>query len=539
MSPQHATADPDTGVRDRGRHVVPVIPLVVVVGFVITAIAVWQFELSLSALREGWEDASNLLARMLPVAWPNPSELLGLTLETLAIGLAGTGVATLVSVPLAMVTSGLLLPEARWTRRGVVALVSMLRSVPTLIFAILAVRVFGLGTLAGVVAVSLHSIGMIARLHSDALENLPTEPFEAVLSSGAGRLHACVAVALPQSLPMLVSIALFRLDINIRASAVIGLVGAGGIGVALQTALGSLQYGRALGVIVIIVGLILVLEVLGVRARTALSSMVADGHASSKKVPGRYISRQRIGRWTVGLGVAVLFLLSFAATEFDLGRVQRAGGTLVEMATIAWPPTLGSGVLGALAETLLMAAAASYVGCWLGFCIALLIARNSTPNRVLSGVLRVVTVVWRGVPELIIALVLVAALGLGPQPGIIALALSSTALAAKLFIDALETQDRTPDIALAASGARRLQIVVGSVVPRFQPALMSNSLFVLDLVLRQSIILGIVGAGGIGFLLQRSVATLRYDRTVTILLLMFGTVQLVEATSRAVRRRVR
>src|SRR5699024_2217266 len=96
---------------------------------------------------------------------------------------------------------------------------------------------------------SIHSIGMIGKMMTDNFEELSAGPREAISATGATRLQCFIATTLTRALPQISSFVLYRLDINIRASAVLGLVGAGGIGVALQTALGSLNYPRAAGII--------------------------------------------------------------------------------------------------------------------------------------------------------------------------------------------------------------------------------------------------------------------------------------------------
>ena len=136
----------------------------------------------------------------------------------------------------------------------------MTRAIPDLIFAAIFVRAFGIGPLAGILALGLHSIGMIGKMFADALENADATPREASVSTGASKWQAIFASILPQATPTMIGTSLYRLDINVRASAVLGLVGAGGIGFIIQSALRSLDYPSALSAVSVIFIVILAIE---------------------------------------------------------------------------------------------------------------------------------------------------------------------------------------------------------------------------------------------------------------------------------------
>ncbi|WP_346618720.1 phosphonate ABC transporter, permease protein PhnE [Blastococcus montanus] len=508
---------------------------------VVTLVGFWWIEVSIPALVDGLDDTGRLLARMLPPVVAEPADLLSLLLETLLIAVAGTGLATLCSVPLAFVAAGTF-EGARPLQAVVRAVIVLTRAIPTLVFAILFVRAFGLGPLAGALAVAVHSIGMIAKLMADAIEEVDPVPTEAVRACGASRMQVAVSSVLPRVMPAFVSTVLYRLDINVRASAILGIVGAGGIGVALQTALGSLNYRRAAGIIAVIIGLILLLELLSVliRRRVSVHAGASSGVVLSEgrdpHTPGW--GRGRLSRSAGVIGVIGLFAWSLSSLDADLQRLLDAWPRVQLILSGMWPPVFSAEIVTGVLESLLMAVSATVVGVVLGLVLAMLTAHNVTPLGPLSAVVRSVVVVLRGIPDLVYALLFVAALGLGPFPGFLALSISCTALAAKFFTDALEQLDPVPLEALRAVGATRWQVLVSGLFPQFVPSLTSNSLFVCDLALRESIVLGIVGAGGIGFLLQESIATLRYDVTSAILIVIAVVVFSIESLARWARSHV-
>ncbi|MEV4459186.1 phosphonate ABC transporter, permease protein PhnE [Microbispora sp. NPDC049633] len=527
----------------------------VAAGLLIAAVAVtwltfWWIGLSPASLAAGLDDTMRLLRRMWPPDLPGAGDVASMIAETLLIAVAGTGLAVLASVPLAFVAARTH-RGPRWLRPAARVVVVLTRAVPTLAFAILFVRIFGLGPLAGALAVAVHSVGMIAKLLADAVEEADPVPAEAARACGAGEVQVAVSTVLPRVFPALAGIVLHRLDINIRASAVLGVVGAGGIGVALQTALGSLNYHRAAGIICVIVVLVLLLELLSVavRRRTVHHAVhrgragrsAGDTTRTAALPAGRAPhdvgwDRGRVLRVTGAAAAGVVFLVSLWSLDPDPGRLSGAWPNLRGVLTGMWPPAFSGDLLMAVLESLLMALGAASAGAACGLVLALLTAVNTTPWRPLSAVVRVLLVVVRGIPDLVYALLFVAALGLGPFAGFLALWISSTALAAKFFADSLEQLDPLPHEALTSVGARRWQAFAAGIWPQFVPSFTGNGLFVADLALRESVVLGIAGAGGVGYLMQESIATLRYDTTAAIVIAIAVVVYAIETLARVARR---
>ncbi|MGO1411373.1 MAG: phosphonate ABC transporter, permease protein PhnE [Microbacterium sp.] len=508
----------------------------------VAAFGVWWIDIRPAALVAGFGDLANLVKRMVPPTTGDTGSLLALALETLWIAIAGTGLAAIVSVALAAAASRRFVGP-RAVQLAARAIIVVTRSVPSLVFAIIFVRIFGLGPLAGVIAIALHSVGMIGKMMADVFEEQEQSPHDAVAAVGASRAQNFVATTLSRALPAATSLVLYRLDINIRASAVLGLVGAGGIGVALQTAIGSLNYQRAAGIICVIVVMLLVLEAVSYAAQRAVAehadvSTEAQLYAIRSDRAKLGWNRGRIMRTVGALVAAVLFLASLSQLSFSPDRVLRAWDTALALMAGFVPPVFTGSVFVGIFESVIMAITATTAGVIFGLVIAVLSTRHLIRFEPLSLLLRGAIVLMRGVPDIIYALVFVAALGLGPFAGFLALSISCTALAAKFFTDSLAKVDPAPLRALEATGANRLQVFVSGVWPQFVPAFISNSLFTSDLALRESAVLGIVGAGGIGFLLDESVATLDYQVTAGIIIGLIVVVVALESTARWARKRV-
>lgn len=146
-------------------------------------------------------------------------------------------------MPLAVLAAGNTTPGLayRYSSRGLIVIA---RAVPDVVLAIIFFRLFGLGALTGVLAMGLHSVGMVGKLYADAIEQIDEGPRTAVRATGAGRLQELVSGVLPQVMPSFVATALHRFDINLRVSVLLGFVGVGGIGFEIASALRRLDYQR-------------------------------------------------------------------------------------------------------------------------------------------------------------------------------------------------------------------------------------------------------------------------------------------------------
>jgi phosphonate transport system permease protein len=202
------------------------------------------------------EQTADLFRRMWPIDWSFWHEMVAEALvETFHTATLGTIIALVLSVPVALLAARNVTPSPTLNLVAKFILVSS-RSVNSLIWALLFVAVFGPGALAGTLAIAFRSIGFVGKLLAEAIEEAQRGPLEALTAAGAPRASILLKGYWPQVEPSFWSVALFRWDINIRESAVLGLVGAGGIGVALDTGLNNLywdQVGLCLLVIFLVV----------------------------------------------------------------------------------------------------------------------------------------------------------------------------------------------------------------------------------------------------------------------------------------------
>lgn len=223
----------------------------------------------LGRLADGAPAIAQLAAEMVPPDFTRWRAWLRPLLDTLAMSVAGTALAVLFSIPLALLAAPNTAP-APAAHRVARTLLAAMRSVPEIIFGVLFVAAVGFGALPGVLALAMHSTGMVAKFYAEAIEHVDPAPLEAARAAGASRLQVITHAVLPQVLPQLADITIYRWEYHFRASAVLGIVGAGGIGFELMSALRLIKYDEVAAVLLTILACVVVVDALGARLRKAL-----------------------------------------------------------------------------------------------------------------------------------------------------------------------------------------------------------------------------------------------------------------------------
>jgi phosphonate transport system permease protein len=236
---------------------------------------------------EGQKNLLTFLAGMFPPAlsWDFLSLIAPSVIETIQIALLGTALAVLIGFPLGLMAtssltwSGILHQSSRSQARRVLSyagyasartLLNMLRSIPELIWAFMFVRIVGLGPLPGVLAIGIAYGGMLGKIYAEILESTPPGPLESFQATGASEASLVAYGLLPQALPNLMAYTLYRWECAIRASAILGVVGAGGIGQQIEISMRMFNFHEVLTLICILGLLVVGVDALSARVRKAL-----------------------------------------------------------------------------------------------------------------------------------------------------------------------------------------------------------------------------------------------------------------------------
>ena len=446
------------------------------------------------------------------------------TLETLAIATMGLALAFVLAVPLAYWATSAVREKA--TQNPVArAILTVLRGIPELVWALVFVRVFGLGPTAGVLALGLTYGGMLGKVYAEILESEDALPARALLRTGSPRAVALLYGLLPLASKELVSYTVYRWECAIRASVVMGFVGAGGLGQLMDQAMKMLNGGEASSILLVFVLLVLVADAPSNWLRRSLHVLPA---ARASALGWRSAA---VALAVVGGMVASWRLLDLQVLALFTGQAVASMG---EFIAAFFPPDTSRAWLWAVTVGIWETLAISVVGTLLAAAAGLLLAlpKWRAPCNVLLNVLR-------SVPELVWATITALAVGLGPFAGALALALHTSGVLGRLYAEALDNTPVQPAQALRRTGSSGVMAFLYGTLPGAAPQLVAYTLYRWEMNIRMAAILGFVGAGGLGQLLYVKLSLFHYAEASTVIIAMLVLSIAVDQASAWLRRAMR
>lgn len=239
--------------RQRVRQIIIILVLLLLV-----AVTSWRCQVHVDTLLQGIAKGLTVLGFFFPPDWSSIPNLLSPMAVTIVLAMIATLLGMCLSLPCALAASSNIAPPfVRLTMRSFIALE---RALPEIVQLLLLIAIFGLGVIPGLIALSFSSIGMLAKLLADAIEEIEPHMLEAVAGTGATNTQVIRYAVIPEVLPSLLANGLFRFEFNIRAAIILGAVGAGGIGYEMSTAMRSLNYERACMATLITLALVFITE---------------------------------------------------------------------------------------------------------------------------------------------------------------------------------------------------------------------------------------------------------------------------------------
>lgn len=242
-------------------------------GLILVVIVIASFQqvgfLDAERLGEGLPALATLAGEMFPPDFSNIRNWGGPLIDTLFMSVAGTALAVIISLPLSIMAANNTSPN-RLTYLITRTILNVLRAVPELIMGIIFVAAVGFGLLPGVLALGLHSAGMVGKFFAESIEHVAEEPVEAARSTGAHSILVIFHSVIPQAYSQMVDVCIYRWEYNFRASTVMGMVGAGGIGFELMSSLRILQYNEVFALLLVILSMVTAIDWIGSRLRLSL-----------------------------------------------------------------------------------------------------------------------------------------------------------------------------------------------------------------------------------------------------------------------------
>lgn len=431
--------------------------------------------------------------------------------------------------------------------RGVLVAV---RSIHELVWALLLVTVLGVDPVVGVLAIAVPFGAQTAKVFADVLDGVPRRPYAALRAGGAPAVPALAYALLPAASPLLLSYSFYRFECAIRSAVVLGVVGIGGLGGELSVSLLSRNWDEVWTLVGAVLLLSAVVETWSSRLRSDLAVASCTDWSAAGESGG--VRRSRWGRASAA-ALVVLVTAAWVLSEVSPATLvsPRTRERTVLLLDELWPPALPPegwpALVGGVLDTLAMAVLAMVIAVVLTVLLAPTATRrrdargqaSGLPSRVAGaggrGVSRVVLLVLRSVPPTVWAPIALLVLFPGVLPGAVALGLYTGGILGRLVAEAWDGIDLRPRDALRALGAGRTVASLVAVLPPSGQHLVTYSLYRFEICVRDTAVVGVVGAAGLGRLLGESLAVFRMPVVSTLLVASFVVSVFAEVLGRRLR----
>ncbi len=468
-----------------------------------------------------------LLQDMFPPKFSIIPKLLPLCLETVEIGIVGTLLGSFLSLPLGFLSAKNTSPHPI-VYNATKLIIGIFRSIPEIIYGLILVISMGMGSLPGILTLVFGTIGLASKFYAESLEAIDFNPVEAVESTGSYKIHTIVHSVVPQIIPLFTSYSLYILDHNIRVAIGLGIIGAGGIGVELFIRMRTFRYQEAMAILLTVLLLLIIVD----RISAYMRKRIIDGDFLKSKPKVLDFS----ALFVIGL-LTIYSLFRFFSNFETFKKGIPLGFSLISK---MFPPnfTYLKDLVVALSENISMGVVGTIVAIIISLFLGFFSARNIINFKPITFILSQIQTFLRAIPDVVFGLIFVAAVGLGPFAGIIALGIHSAGLLSKFYGETIENIDFKSVEAVKATGANIVQTIRHAVFPQITPLFNSYNLFLFDRNLRESTALGIVGAGGIGYEITISMRMGNFEKASAAIILIVILVILVDYFSTNMRKKI-
>jgi len=465
----------------------------------------------------------------------------GKLVETIALGLMATLFSTILAIPFSFLAAHNIMsrvPGGTYIYYITRTFLNIVRAVDTVVWGLIVIVWVGLGSFAGMIALTIHSIAALGKLFSEEIEHIDAGPVEAITATGANLLQTIRYAVIPQIVPPFLAYTLLRWDINMRSATVVGFVAGGGIGFFVVETIRQgayQQYATALWAVVVV---IILVDYLSAKWRERI---LKDKPAETITTAKTTAKTAKKVIYTL-LGVA-LFVYCWNVTQINLKSLFEPAPTFARLVgdfiSIDLTPTVVQIVVQQMLVTIFQAMLATTFGAILALPFSFLAARNLTGRSRLSVWLyyltRAMFNVLRSIEALLYVAIFVFWVGIGSFAGMLALAITTFALIGKLFSEAIENIDPGPIEAITTTGANPLQIIGYAILPQIVPPFVSYLIYQWDINIRMATIIGFAGGGGIGLTLSTFFGSLQYHKAGTVVACIVLVVALMDFASAKLR----
>ena len=476
----------------------------------------------------------NLVERMFNPNWSYASEVFSKLLETINIAVVSSIAGVSLSVPFSLLAARNIAPN------HIVSVLlnsffSLLRTIPNLIWAALLVSVFSIGKLPGTVALTITALLVSLKLLKENIETINSNLIDSVKSTGANQLQVLRYCVLPTISERITSIFFMVFEINIRSATVLGLVGAGGIGQIMWRDLNHLRYDNLATLVLILFLTILSIDSLSFFMREGLKHKFVI----HKSVESYQRFRQYKNYGLLALLISIILLnINMITISTERMRVGLEQGLIIINGMMSPDITYLPKLFEGLTTSFFIAIFATIVGAINALALTFFAAYNTSPSKIVSIFTKIMINVLRTFPPIVTAIIFFRGVGPGPLAGALALSLYTTGVLTKLYSEVVESVHENIKNSIAITGSSNICCYRHGILPETYTMFLSLALYRLESNIRNSTILGIIGAGGIGTILAMNISWRNWDRVGILILGVSMMIISIDTISQYIRKKV-
>lgn len=482
---------------------------------------------------KGIPDMANLLIRMFH---PKYDMAIKVALkETVEMSVYGSLCGLFISIPFIFITAENIAPIKKVSTL-LNNIFSIIRTIPSLIWAAILVSIFSIGKFSGTVALSIIAFLMSQKLLRERVEEIREEELGSIRAVGANEIQVMWYSVIPNLKKHIVSTFFIILESNIRSATILGFVGAGGIGQLMWRDLNHMKYDNLAGIIFILFFAIFVIDLMSLFVRKDLK--IFSFHIKNLKV-FKFIKIIKKIFLLFAICIVIREISSYFSINLERFILGLNQGKIIVLRMLRPNYIYISKMMGGLFESLYIALFATFISGIFSLVLSYFTAYNSSPNKFISIIFKIFSNILRTFPPMIAAIIFFRGLGPGKFAGAMALIVYTIGSTTKMYSEIIENVNKNLENSIRSTGASNLGVYIFAFLKETYPSFVGILLYRLESNIRNSTVLGIIGAGGIGTLLNMNIIWRNWENVGMMVLgigFMIGSIDII---SRKIRMKLK
>lgn len=494
----------------------------------------YKVDFDIVRIFKGIPSMMNLFLRMLNPNFSYGSEVFEKIYETIEIAILSSLAGVTMAIPFALLTAENISPNL-YLSKLLNTIFAFLRTIPSLIWAAILVSVFSIGKFSGIIALTIIAFLMSLKLFREYIESINDNQLNSTRSVGATSIEVLRYCVLPSMLGMAVSVFFLVFETNIRSATILGLVGAGGIGQIMWRDLNHLRYDNLATLILVLFFTILAIDMISLLVRSYLDKRSPKFKSMESYRSYKIYKSILIPILFIMISYLIISSLNISLERLSLGLEQ---GKKVISRMINPELSYYPKLLVGIGESFFIALFATFSGGFFALILSYFAAYNVSPNRKIAIILKIFINILRTFPPIIVAIIFFRGVGPGPLAGALALSIYTTGVLTKMYSEVLESVPKSIGESILVTGASKFESYRHGIFPQTFGNFISLLLYRMESNIRNSTILGIIGAGGIGTIMSMNINWRNWERVGLLLLGVSIMIILVDRISNYLRKKV-